>query len=250
MKRLRSAMAAGGIGLAAVATAVVLLSGPARAQPPEVATYLANINALRASVGAPPLQLEPELMGLSQAWAEHMAATKTLAHPPDITVGFSTPYTLVGDNMALGSTTALTWEALVNSPVHYRNLVDPVFTHVGIGVAYADDGVQYTHEWFLAAAPFAPPEPEPEAPVVEEIVPPPVSEEPIAGVLGEVERPAVNLAVIPAVDYGRPPIAELVAPAPSGGSSPWPFVALAIAIIALLVGLATMALRGRRRGAV
>ncbi len=41
-------------------------------------------------------------------------------------------------------------QAFINSPAHYRNLVDPVWTHVGVGVTHAADGRIYTTHNFMA----------------------------------------------------------------------------------------------------
>jgi hypothetical protein len=181
---------------------------PARALGPEATRYLDATNALRAGLGLSQLQDDPELSALAQAWAEHMAATYTLAHPPDITAGVSAPWMLLGDNMAMGSNFELAWNGLVASPVHYKNLSEPRYTHVGTGVAFASDGTQWVEQWFMElgdASIFEPrPEPEPAPPVViaPEPTPPPVV------VLPEVQLLPVNLAVIPPIDYGQASAAE------------------------------------------
>ena len=77
---------------------------PATAQASDVQTLITNTNSLRASVGLPPLQLDPQLSGLAQEWADHMASTNTLEHPPDIEGPVSQPWTLVGDNMVIAMT--------------------------------------------------------------------------------------------------------------------------------------------------
>ena len=122
---------------------------PVRALGPEATQYLNATNALRANLGLSQLQDDPELSALAQAWAEHMAATYTLAHPPDIRNGVSAPWLLLGDNMAMGSNFDLAWNGLVASPVHYKNLSEPRYTHVGTGVAFASDGTQWVHQWFM-----------------------------------------------------------------------------------------------------
>src|SRR4051794_37388300 len=48
-------------------------STTASAQSSDVGSYLSQINALRASVGAPPLQLDGTLNSLAQGWAQHLA---------------------------------------------------------------------------------------------------------------------------------------------------------------------------------
>ena len=43
-------------------------------------------------------------------------------------------------------------QAFINSPAHYRNLVDPAWTHVGVGVTFGGDGRMYTTHNFMALA--------------------------------------------------------------------------------------------------
>jgi uncharacterized protein YkwD len=249
MRAFRAASAA--LLASIVITIVVLLSTPtgAGALNADGEAYFAKINALRTSLGLGSLQLDPELTGLAQAWAEHMAATDSLAHPPDITQGVTSPWTRLGDNMASGPTFDSTWQALVESPVHYKNLTDPEFTHVGIGVAYLPDGTQYTHEWFMTLPPVdlvPEPEPEPE-PLV--LPPAPVPEARPTEVLPDVLFRGINLAVIPPISYGMPPpAADGTSAMPTTGSSTWVPYVIAAAVIALLLALATMAIvRARRR---
>ena len=252
MRGVRRAIVAGIAMFGVVAALLISPISSASALTPDGNAYLANINALRTSLGLNTLQLDPELTGLSQSWAEHMAATETLAHPPDITAGVTSPWIKLGDNMAMGSTFELTWRALIDSPVHYRNLTDPEFTHVGIGVAYLADGTQYTHEWFMTLAPpVAPPPaepvPTPPPPAVPEVTTPPTSPIGIAGVA--ITRSDVNLAVIPAIHYGEPLDATLYAlPDPSGSSSSWGPLIVAAIIVALLLAIgASIFIRSRRR---
>jgi hypothetical protein len=48
------------------------------------------------------------------------------------------------------------FQAFVNSPHHYENLVDPAFTRVGVGVAVANGMIFTAHE-FMALRTTAPP---------------------------------------------------------------------------------------------
>lgn len=251
MRSLRGAVGVATFAAIMLGASLGISAGaPAGALSSDGEGYLANINALRGSLGLTPLQLDAELTGLSQSWAEHMASTEQLMHPPDIRVGVTSPWIKLGDNMALGSTFALTWDALINSPVHYRNLTDPDFTHVGIGVAYTADGTQYTHEWFMMIAPevAAPVDPPAPPPVVTFPAPAPAVEVPPV-VLGVVQFPEVNLAVIPPIRYGLPDTASTPdESSATSASSSWLPMVLALAAIALLLAIgASMALRSRRR---
>jgi hypothetical protein len=55
--------------------------------------------------------------------------------------------------------------AFINSPAHLRNLIDPDFNYIGVGVTYGADGRMFTTHDFMALpdeAPAPPPAPEPE----------------------------------------------------------------------------------------
>ena len=54
-------------------------------------------------------------------------------------------------------------QAFINSPAHYANLVDPAWTHVGVGVTFAADGRMYTTHNFMALSGGAATSPAPAA---------------------------------------------------------------------------------------
>ncbi len=48
-------------------------------------------------------------------------------------------YRRIGENIAVGYDVYEAQEALMRSPGHRKNLLDPSFTQVGVGVAFAQD---------------------------------------------------------------------------------------------------------------
>ena len=56
----------------------------------------------------------------------------------------------LGENVGVGYSVDDLMTALVNSPAHYRNIVDPSFSYIGVGVSYGDDGRMYTTHDFMA----------------------------------------------------------------------------------------------------
>ena len=79
---------------------------------------------------------------------ETMAAADTLHHS-DITV-LLTPWTTVGENVGVGPSVPTIHAALLASPGHYRNLADPTFTSMGIGVHVDAAGRTWTAHIFAA----------------------------------------------------------------------------------------------------
>lgn len=147
---------------------------PVEAQSSDASAYLSKINGLRSSVGAPALQLDGNLSGLAQSWASHLADQGALSHASDLSVGVSAPWTKLGENVGLGPDTNTIFQAFVNSSGHYANLVDPSFTHIGIGVVWVG-GTQYTAHRFMASGGSAPQAPAPPPPRNDPPPPPPTT---------------------------------------------------------------------------
>jgi hypothetical protein len=155
MARHRSAWAA---------LVVLLLAGAglwapaAGASGGEARDHLDRVNALRASRGLAPLTLDGELSALAQRWAEGLAAEQRLRHAADLSVGVTASWTKLGENLGRGPSTDAVFAAFVASPAHYANLVDPAFTHLGVGVVWVG-ATQYTVHRFRAAGSDPPPAP-------------------------------------------------------------------------------------------
>jgi uncharacterized protein YkwD len=229
-------MAMASLGLA---VAVVVLAAPVTPAAPvapaaaagvdDEAAFLAAINGLRASKGLPPLATHPELTALARHWAGRMAAAGDISHNPALASSVSAPWTKLGENVGVGPDVASVFTAFVNSPAHYRNLVDAGYTHVGVGVVRAGDRLFTAHEFMTlagAAVPAPPPLPPPSpapapapasppAPPAPPPSPPPVAPPP--------PRPAPPLPA---------PAAEAAPPAP-----PPPARAPAPLLPAMLAGL-------------
>jgi hypothetical protein len=125
--------------------------------------FVAKINALRVSKGLGALHADSALTSFAQSWSDHMAAAGTLSHNPAL-VHSPGEWTKAGENVGVGSGVDTIFAALVASPRHYQNMVDPSFTLVGIGVTVLGDGTMYTTQNF-EARPATPPT-VPRAPVV------------------------------------------------------------------------------------
>jgi uncharacterized protein YkwD len=147
--RVRRAVLAACAVLTLLASLALLPAPHAGALDADGQDWLAKINGLRTSLGLGPLQLDGELTGLAQSWAEHMAATGTLSHTPNLASGVSSDWTKLGENVGFGPNNDLIWNGFLNSPKHYANLTDPAFTHVGIGVAWVG-GTEWVVHRFMA----------------------------------------------------------------------------------------------------
>jgi len=99
------------------------------------------VNQERAKVGLLPLTTRPELIPIARAHAADMWERKYFAHisPEGEDVGNrlneeSVTYMLAGENLALAPTLTTAHVGLMNSEGHRKNILEPGFTQIGIGV--------------------------------------------------------------------------------------------------------------------
>ena len=102
---------------------------------------LVLVNEERAKVGAPPLVMNEKLRQVARAHSEDMWARSYFAHvdpdgndPFDRMRAAGITFGTAGENLALAHTLERAHDGLMNSPGHRRNILDPSFHKVGIGV--------------------------------------------------------------------------------------------------------------------
>lgn len=116
--------------------------------------FVARINELRASRGLGALSVDGELTAQANQWAATMANAGRIFHASDLSVGITANWSKLGENVGVGGDTSSLFQAFVNSPTHYANLVDPAYSRVGVGVVHAG-GRMYTAHRFMGVAPAA-----------------------------------------------------------------------------------------------
>ena len=116
--------------------------------------FVAKINDLRAARGLDPVQEDGALTEFAQSWSDHIAAAGTLSHHPTL-ADSPGDWTKVGENVGFGPDVDTVFAAFIASREHYKNLVEPAFNTVGIGVTVLSDGTIYTTQEFEARAPTA-----------------------------------------------------------------------------------------------
>ncbi len=121
--------------------------------------FVQLINELRASKGLQPLLVDNELKMGSRAWSQEMANKDTLEHANDLSSGITSNWSVLGENVGVtsGSDVRVLFDKFVASPDHLRNLVDPEFSHVGVGVVYDAQGKLWTTHRFMAVSGSSPP---------------------------------------------------------------------------------------------
>jgi hypothetical protein len=114
----------------------------------------AMVTYARSSVGLAPLESSRALDRVARAHADRMMRASDLAH--DVGDGdvrqrvedAGIDAANVGENVAHAATLALAHRALWASPSHRDNLLNPHFTHLGVGVARGPDGTVWVTELF------------------------------------------------------------------------------------------------------
>lgn len=113
--------------------------------------FLSRTNSLRASLGIGPLKVNYELLAKARNWSQTQANAGTIFHST-LTDGVTQNWQSLGENVGMGPDVLSIHNALVASPRHYQNLVDPRFTEVGIGVI-SQDGTIYVSQVFMQFMP-------------------------------------------------------------------------------------------------
>ncbi len=137
---------------------VSLLFGPAQSQPPTLSEeqiaarkVVTLTNGVRAKQGLPPLQplaaLNTAALGHSQEMLDldyfsHTSPTPGRADVSDRIEAAGGTWRACAENIYMSSGKPLEGSAQaavdgwVDSPGHYRNIIDPTYTHIGVGIAY------------------------------------------------------------------------------------------------------------------
>ena len=135
---------------------------PAVLQLDLVSGFVNEINLLRGTLGLRTLTVSSQLSNVATRWAQQMAAEDRLYHNPSLTSQVS-GWVRIGENVGVGYDVLGLMNAFIGSPSHYANLVDPNYTHLGVGVASGPNGTIYTtHDFMTPEEAAPPPDPEPQ----------------------------------------------------------------------------------------
>jgi uncharacterized protein YkwD len=135
-------------------------SAPA-ADPGTEGQFIGRINDLRASKGLRVLQVDGQLTGVARRWTDRMVGNGQISHNPNLGSEVPGGWTKLGENVGVGYDVDSLMQAFMDSPDHYRNLVDPAWTHLGVGVTLTGDGRIWTTHNFMANGGASAPPPQP-----------------------------------------------------------------------------------------
>lgn len=178
--RLNPTMTALITALLAAALIVIAPAGPAGAQQllaQSEGQFVEEVNIERAAVGADPLIVDVNMTAAARAWTLDMATREVLEHASVITDGVPDGWVSAGENVGRGGTISGLMNAFMKSTGHRENLLNPAYTHIGVGVYLTETNVLYTTHRFAAVPgatvqPTSPPTPVPATPIPPTPVPP------------------------------------------------------------------------------
>lgn len=108
-------------------------------------------NAERAKVGAPALKANNDLTKLARMKSKDMIDKDYFAHqsptygsPFDMMRNHGISYMYAGENLAQNTTADKAFQAWMNSEGHKKNIMNPQFTELGVGIASMDGSNMYT----------------------------------------------------------------------------------------------------------
>jgi uncharacterized protein YkwD len=99
------------------------------------------VNQSRSVISLGGLEGDPALGDEAQRWADTMARTRTLSHSPNLGRLLALGFDRAGENVGYSEeTVAAVLQGFDESPSHRRNLLDPGWTSVGVGVSVSVHG--------------------------------------------------------------------------------------------------------------
>ena len=110
--------------------------------PTDESQFVQRINELRASKGLGALTVNAALVRGARLWAADMKGSGGISHMPEarLRAEIKGDWCKIGENVGEGPDVGVLHDAFVASPAHLKNLVDPDFDAVGIGIVYSSDG--------------------------------------------------------------------------------------------------------------
>jgi hypothetical protein len=237
------------VGMLSQAAPASAASSPSAAE-----SFIADINALRASHGIGALRENSTLDSMAHNWSLHLEGVGSLSHNPGLTSQAPSTWRKLGENVGVGPSVSALQTAFTNSPEHYANMVDGSFNQIGVDVEIDSNGALWVTEDYMEAplvapAPVSTPTPAPvvhsapapvAAPVVHSTPAPVVHSAPVAAPVvhstpapvlhstpAPVAAPVVHGASVPASPAPTVPTASPTAPISTPAPAPSPAAAAA-----------------------
>jgi uncharacterized protein YkwD len=113
------------------------------------------VNNEREKAGVPKLTVDVGIVTVARKHSRDMFERRYFGHispdgkgPADRMMAAEVRFSVVGENLAFAPDVASTHQGLMNSPEHKKNILDPAFHRVGIGIISTDSfGVMVTQDF-------------------------------------------------------------------------------------------------------
>ena len=135
----------------------LLGSSAAWAQSSEESCFVSKINGARGA----NLTVRSDLVAMARRHSQRMASSGSIYHNGNLANEAPGDWQSLGENVGMGPSCSDIHNAFMNSASHRKNIVDPKFNFVGVGVVTASDGTLYVTEVFMEASQPAPSQPAP-----------------------------------------------------------------------------------------
>lgn len=130
-------------------------SSDLRVDEPAEKQMLTLVNAERAKVGAPALKMDAKITTVARAHSRDMFMRRYFSHytpegtdAGDRLTSGGVMYTVAGENLAYSPDVETAHTGLMNSPEHKKNILDPQFHRIGIGIIVTDSyGIMVTQNF-------------------------------------------------------------------------------------------------------
>ena len=146
---MRRAISVAAIGMLAAFGLTLTTAAPAGAADFSAteATFVDKINILRTSEGLGTLTVDVDLTVIARRWAGAMADADQISHNAKFQSEVNTNWLKIGENVGRGGDVNRLMAAFIASPAHFKNLVDPRFTLIGVGVVVSDGTIFTSHQF-------------------------------------------------------------------------------------------------------
>lgn len=124
---------------------LVLAAHGARAD--SSSSFVSMVNSARAAHGLRSLSVSSDLSAAARAQAGRMAASRTLAHTPNLG-GAVCCWSAVGENVGEGPSASAIEAAFMNSSEHRANILSGTYTQIGVGAVVDSTGRMWVSEIF------------------------------------------------------------------------------------------------------
>lgn len=122
----------------------------------EVATMVSLVNQARAQSGLKALSQDSQLTNIAGLKSADLANNNYFSHnsptygsPFDMMKKYGVSYLYAGENLAMNQNVQSAENALMNSPDHKANILNPSFTNIGVGITQKSDGSKIYVQMFI-----------------------------------------------------------------------------------------------------